>query len=730
VPKLKEMKYAQKWQEITVSDSDWKKAKAGSLGSILVNMHLIRAFEETVLQMSGEGLMHGPAHCSNGQEGSAVGAMALLGVNDKVNGTHRAHHQFLAKTLNYTAPSGLLVKEDFPDDVQMLLQQTLAEIMGLEQGFCGGRGGSMHLFHHDSGMIGTNAIVGGGVPLAAGAAWAEKQSGGDGVVVTCFSDGASNIGAALETMNLASAWKLPLCFFIENNKYAVSTSVEDSTGEPRLSARGPGFGMPSFRVDGMDPLATSLAMSHAIGHMRAGHGPVLIEADTYRFTHQAGALPGSAFGYRSKEEEAEWGDRDPLDLVAGKMIARGLIEKEDVVALRQRSLDAMEKVVAVLTEPTGTKNRRQIVASLWPDPERRAEGIRGDLSEFDGAVFAEPEDFEGQLEDRKFIKVVAEVMDARMAEDDRIFTLGEDVDKMKGGTNGATKGLVEKYPDRILGTPIAEEAFCGLAGGAAMDGRYRPVIEMMYADFMWVAADQIFNQIAKARFMYGGKMPVPLVLRSKTAIGTGYGTQHSMDPAGVYATSAGLRIVAPSTPYDYIGLMNTALKCNDPVIVLEQVDLYDTSGPVPVDNLDYCIPFGKARVVREGADFTVITYMAMVQKSVDAAQKMGLDAEVIDLRTLDRASLDWGTIGESIRKTNNVLIVEQGPIGTSYGTLLVDEIQKRFFDYLDQPIKRVVGGEESNSVSKILEAASIPGPDQIEEKYAEMMHDTGRAIAS
>ncbi|HHL42595.1 MAG TPA: MFS transporter, partial [Hellea balneolensis] len=682
------------------------------------------AFEETVLTLSGEGLIHGPAHCSNGQEGGAVGAMALLDSRDKVNGTHRAHHQFLAKTLNYHAPDGMLVKEDFPDDIYVLLRRTLAEIMGLEQGFCGGRGGSMHLFHHEAGMIGTNAIVGGGVPLASGAAWAEKHSGGDGVVVTFFSDGAANIGAALETMNLAAAWKLPLCFFIENNQYAVSTNVSEATGEPRLSARGPGFGMPAYRVDGMDPLAVMLAMDKALEHMRAGHGPVLIEADTYRFTHQAGALPGSAFGYRTKEEEALWNARDPLDMMAKKMSALGLIKQKDVENLRVRAQEAMNDVVSKLTEDADGKGR-QIIPSLWPDAHTRMQGIRGDLSELAGTQAKELEDFGNNVEARKFITVIAKVMDARMAEDDRIFTLGEDVHNMKGGTNGATKGLVEKYPGRILGTPIAEEAFCGLAGGVAMDGRYRPVIEIMYADFMWVAADQIFNQIAKARFMYGGKKPMPVVLRSKTAIGTGYGTQHSMDPTGIYATSPGWRIVAPSTPFDYIGLMNTALKCDDPVLVLEHVALYNQKGLVPVNDYDYFIPFGKARVARSGRAFTVLTFLTMVQTSVEAADNLGIDAEIIDLRTLDRASLDWETIGDSIRKTNNVLIVEQGPIGTSYGNLLVDEIQKRFFDELDQPIKRVVGGEESTSVSKVLEQASIPGITQVEEKFIEMQRDVG-----
>jgi len=240
------------------------------------------------------------------------------------------------------------------------------------------------------------------------------------------------------------------------------------------------------------------------------------------------------------------------------------------------------------------------------------------------------------------------------------------------------------------------------------------VIEFMYADFMWVAADQLFNQIAKARHMFGGDDDVPVVLRSKVAMGTGYGSQHSMDPAGVFATSAGWRIVAPTTPFDYVGLMNSALRCKDPVLVLEHVDLYGSVGDGPVDDLDYCIPVGRAAVRRSGADVTVLTYLAMTQYVLDAVEQVPeVDAEVIDLRWLDRASIDWDTIGESIRKTGTVLIAEQGALGTGYGAWLSDEIQRRFFDWLDAPVQRVTGGEASPSISKVLERAAIAKSEEV-----------------
>jgi 2-oxoisovalerate dehydrogenase E1 component len=247
------------------------------------------------------------------------------------------------------------------------------------------------------------------------------------------------------------------------------------------------------------------------------------------------------------------------------------------------------------------------------------------------------------------------------------------------------------------------------------------VVELMYADFMWVAADQLFNQIAKARHMYGGDGAVPFVLRSKVAMGTGYGSQHSMDPAGIFATSAGWRIVAPSTPFDYVGLMNSALRCEDPVVVLEHVDLYTSTGEGPVDDLDYCIPVGRAAVRRTGSQLTVVSYLAMTGYVLEAVDSLGtVDAEVIDLRWLDRASVDWETIGASIKKTNNVLIAEQGALGTSYGGWLADEIQRRFFDWLDQPVQRLTGGEASPSISKVLERAAIARAEEAAAKLDEM----------
>ena len=473
----------------------------------------------------------------------------------------------------------------------------------------------------------------------------------------------------------------------------------------------------------MDPLAVYLAMSEAVAHLRGGGGPAVVEADTYRYFHQNGGYPGSAFGYRDKAEERAWRDRDPLRQAAAHLERRGL---DDAGGDGARGDRGPGRHGRDRPGPAGAGARRQ----AWPAADQAVRvarpglggpGVRGDLSEFDGVRLAAADGYAVPVQETKFIDAVAAVMGRRMDTDPGVVVLGEDVHRLNGGTNGATRGLPARFPGRVLGTPISENAFAGLAGGIALDGRFTPVVEFMYADFMWVAADQLFNQIGKARHMFGGESGVPLVLRSKVAMGTGYGSQHSMDPAGIFATSPGWRIAAPSTPYDYVGLMNTALRCQDPVLVLEHVDLYNSAGPGPVDDYDYYLPVGQAAVRRPGTDVTILSYLGMVPHVLAAVEQFGqVDAEVIDLRWLDRASLDWAAIEQSLAKTNQILIAEQGARGTSYGGWLADEIQRRFFDLLDAPVWRVTGGEASPSISQVLERAAIAQQEEVAAALAEI----------
>ncbi|MBZ8134361.1 thiamine pyrophosphate-dependent enzyme [Afifella sp. IM 167] len=726
-PGLERLELDTPWWALTVADEDVLAVDRTELVVMLEQLALIRTFEERLLELSAEGILHGPAHASIGQEGAAVGAMSALDSLDKINGTHRMHHQFLAKTLNHSRMEGYSpLEQGFPQGLEDVVFRTYAEILGLSAGFCGGRGGSMHLRWQEAGVLGSNAIVGGNPPHAVGYAFADRMAGRDAVSVAFFGDGATQNGTSYEAMNLAALYDTPTVFFIENNLYAVSTHVSEQTRETRLSARGLGLGIPSITFDGMDVIAARRAMQTAKQIIADRSGPVVLEARTYRYLHQSGALKGSAFGYRNKDEEEEWSARDPLVTYPAQLERLGVIDEKGIAALKERVDGVIDGVLARLIENYSDKKTRRLQPSLWPDPEAVEEGIRGDLSELDGLPRLE----EGEIapEDRsevKFIDVISAAMLRNMEKFDGLAIFGEDVHRLRGGTAGATRGIGERFPERLIGTPICENGFTGLALGAALNGM-RPVIEIMYPDFALVAADQLFNQIGKVRHMFGGDFPVPVVVRSRVSQGTGYGSQHSMDAAGLFALYPGWRIVAATTPHDYIGLLNAAVACDDPVLVLEYNELFQKRGFVHKDDWNYIVPFGKARIAREGRAATILSYGPMVDTCCEVAERTGLDAEVIDLRTLDPLGLDWETVETSVQRTNALMIAERTTRGTSIGSRIVSDAQTRLFDWLDHEIVHVTGTESSAVVSKVLEAAAFARPQDVE-KGLRAMIDRRRA---
>ena len=701
------------WIRLHVGEDDWRSEDPTRLVGMLEQILTIRHFEQKLLELHQEGVVHGPVHASIGQEGAAVGMMSTLSAGDKINGTHRMHHQFLAKALNYVTPDGRDPrKADFTNEMNDVVYRTMAEILGLSPGYMGGRGGSMHLKWNECGVLGSNAIVGGNPPHAVGYAFAEKLRRTNNIAVTFFGDGALQSGASYEAMNLAALYDLPVIFFCENNLYAVSTHIREQTRETRLSMRGIGLGVPGVEVNGMDPVAVRAAGEWAKNHIREHTGPVLIEALTYRFLHQSGPLRGSNLLYRSKEEETEWLGRDPAVTLPKKLISLQILTSGQVEAIDTRARKSVDSAAAKLTEIGAETNRRRIVPASWPAKQTVEYGIRGDLSELADKRILEVEDAAPDgTKEMKFVDAISFVTLSNMRRDDKIFVIGEDVHHLRGGTAGATRGILEEFPERLVGAPIEENGFTGLAIGAALNGM-RPIVEIMYPDFCLVAADQMFNQAAKVRHMFGGNFSLPLVVRSRVSAGTGYGSQHSMDAAGLFALYPGWRIVTPSTPFDYVGLMNAAICCNDPVLVVEYQELFQNTGPVPID-WDYIVPFGKAKMVKTGSDCTVLTYGPLVQKSIDAAAEAGIDAEVIDLRTLDPYGLDWDTIGESVERTGRVVIAEQTTRGTSMGAHYIKGIQERFIDWLDHEIVHVSGTHSSPVVSKGLEQAALAGQAEI-----------------
>jgi len=692
-----------KWES---EKNDVKSIDRILLARILFDVFVINEFETAVLKLKNDDCVWGPVHTSIGQEAIAAASVAALRKTDKFFGTHRSHHQFLSKVLQYYVPEKWNPASDkLPGEAETVIRRTLAEIMGLADGYCGGRGGSMHLRDKQAGFFGSNAIVAGGIPLATGTAFTEKFNNTGNVVVCFFGDGAINQGAFHEACNLAGLWKLPVIFFLENNEYAVATNVDNSCAVSELSIRAASYGMDAHVVDGNDVFAIYELINSVAEDIRKNNRPCFVEAKCYRRYHHAGDQPGSVFKYRSKEEENIRMKKEVVTNLPDSLLKHGTFSKREIDYIKDMALQAVKNAVDFYTEGT---DRKKVKEGMFPLPESASNGVRSDGSEFKNIKFSERESY-SVFNEIKYSDSISASIGRWLEKDNGTFVLGEEVANFGGGAYGATKGLPDKYPDRILNTPISEAGFTGLGLGAAMSGM-RPVVEIMFPDFSLVAADQIFNQIAKARHMYGNTTDIPLVLRTRIAVGCGYGGQHSMDPVGLYALFSGWRIVAPSNAFDYIGLFNTAMQSNDPVVIIEHHLLYTLKFPVPENDIDYFIPFSKARIISAGDDVTLITYGVMAyrcEKLISNFNEKGISVEIIDLRTIDLPGLDFETIGESLKKTGVAVVVEEAPTNHSIGAKIAAELTERYFDYLDSPVMRLTSLDVPNSVSRVLEKAAM-----------------------
>lgn len=703
MPRFEEKRVTEKVKQFIITDEDREKIEKKTLLKMLELIYLIRNFENTILDLKEQQLVNGPVHTSVGQEAVASGCGIALKKKDLLGSTHRAHHHFLGKSLPFYYPDGYdPASHEFSSEMQECVERTMGEIMGLRIGWCGGRGGSMHLRNEEAGIIGTDAIVGGGIAMTTGASWAQKIRGTGTISVAFLGDGAVNQGILLESANMAKLWNIPVVFFVENNLYAVGTSTRESSSTEHIAQRALAFGMDGIIIDGMDPAAIYLLIREIRNILERKAMPFFVEAKTYRFYHHAGRSPGSTFGYRSREEESEWLKRDPTTTFPGKLIALGLLTGEEDDFIKNKTIRSIQKALSRVTVLDGGK--RKIPDDLWPDRESLHIGAPGSGEELSGIKYSEKKDF-SRFTKLTFVNVMSQVAARNMEKDSSVVVLGEEVANLGGGAYSATRFPLKKFPERVFNTPISEAGFTGIAFGASLCG-IKPIVEIMFPDFALVSADQLFNQIAKLKYLYGGRVAVPLVVRTRIATGLGYGAQHSSDPGGLFAMFSGWRIVAPSNPFDYVGLFNTAMVSNDPVLIMEHHSLYREKGEVPRDNLDYFIPFGKATVFKRGDDLTVITYqrgVKIMERVAGALNEKGIDVECIDLRCLDYPSIDYDTIGESVKKTGRVIIIEEAPKSMGIGARVADELQLRFFRHLKSPIEHINSLDVPLPVSKRLE---------------------------
>ena len=689
---------------------------------LLFDVLLINRFELALLELKGSDALWGPVHTSVGQEATAAATVAALRPSDKFAATYRSHHQFLAKALQYRVPPADwdAAAAALPEAGLEVVRRTMAEIMGLAPGYCGGRGGSMHLRYPEAGFLGSNAIVGGGVPLAAGAAYAEREAGSGNLVVAFVGDGALHQGALHEALNMAGLWRLPLICFVENNRYAVATAVPEASAVTDLSVRAAAYAMDGYVVDGSDPAAIYELTRHVAAELRAGGRPALIEAKCYRRFHHSGDVPGSAFRYRSREEEAEHARKEVTRVLPAALQQAGLLSAAEVERIRANGEQAVTAAMAACAAQDAG-GRWSVRAELWPEPGSAGDGMRsagGEWADISFSTFrggSANGGAGGATRELAYSDAIAAVTGRWLERDPRAIVFGEEVANLGGGAYGATKGLPQRFPGRVVNTPISEGGFAGLGFGAAQLGM-RVVVEIMFADFALVAADQLFNQISKGRHMYGNTTEVPLVVRTRIGTGLGYGAQHSMDPVGLYGLFPGFRIIAPATSYDYVGLFNSAMQSLDPVVVLEHHALYTQSFPVPESDLDYFLPLGQAELAAQGDALTIVTYGHLVGRCLALTERLraqGAAADVIDLKTLDHVDLDYAAIGASLAKTGALLIVEEAARSHGIAAAVAEQVQLRFFDDLDAPVAVLTSLDISPPVSRALELAALVSDEQI-----------------
>jgi len=633
-------------------------------------MLLIRGFEERVAALYRDGEVPGFVHLSTGQEAAAVGACWPLGAADVITSTHRGHGHCLAKGLQ---PTGMF-----------------AELMGRDQGTNRGRGGSMHIADPKLGIFGANGIVAAGLPIAVGAATAAQLRADGSVAVAFFGDGAVAQGAFHEALNLAAVWKLPVVFFCENNGYA-EFSPASTQHAASLSHRAAGYGIPYVAVDGNDVAGTAAVMQRVVGAARDGDGPTVVEAATYRWH---GHYEGDPERYRSPDEVEEWRSRDPLLVHEARLRDAG-VGDDQLKELEASTATALDGAV---------ETARRLAR---PDPETLTDFVVRPR-----AVRKEPAPPAHDAPVFRTMDAIRSALAAELAEDDRVFLAGVDVGS-GGNVFGLTRGLADEFGARVRDTPISETAIVGLGVGAAMAGMH-PVVELMYLDFIGVCFDQLLNQAAKLPFMTGGATDMALTVRTQFGAGRSSGSQHSQSLEALLAHIPGLTVVMPSTPADTYGLLRASIQDPNPVVFIENRQLYGMKGPQPPH--DHLVPIGKSAVVRSGSDVTVVSVSRMVHEALAAAAAVeadGVSVEVIDLRTV--APLDVEPILASVHKTSRLLIAHEAVVPFGIGAEIAATVAREGFWDLDAPIERVGAVATPAPYSPDLEQAWLPDRENIVE---------------
>lgn len=638
---------------------------------MLERMYLIRHFEQRVVKLFQQGLIRGATHVYLGEEAIAVGACSALEPDDYVTSTHRGHGHVIARGLD--------------------VKRMLAELLGKGTGYCGGKGGSMHIADMKLGILGANGVVGGGIPLSTGAGLKSACKKTGQVTLCFFGDGAAQQGGFHEALNLAAVWKLPVVYICENNCFALTTPNCDECSVENIGDRAAAYGIPGYVIDGNDVIAVYETVRKAVAHARAGKGPVLIECKTYRWF---GHYLGDPEVYRAKDEVQDWIAREPIARFVEDLDSAGVLSKSDADIIDNTALTAVDEA------------EQFALSSPPPAPETLTQGLWAPERPLPASVGKSDKTLQ-----MTYCQAINEALREALKADRDVVVLGEDVG-LHGGPFQVTKGLFHEFGgERVRNTPLSEAAIAGCTVGAALTG-LRPVGEIMYIDFTTIALDQIVNQAAKMRYMFGGEATLPLVIRTMIGAGTRSSGQHSQSLEAWFCHIPGLKVVMPSTPYDAKGLLRSAIHDDNPVVFIELKRLYNTKGLVPDE--EYFIPLGKADIKRSGRHATVIATGAQVHEALKAADelsKQGVEVEVIDPRTL--YPLDRETIAASVRKTGRAVVVTDAIARFGLGAEICAVLMEDAFDYLDAPVQRVGGAEVPMPYAGELEALALPDAARI-----------------
>ncbi|MEJ2545595.1 MAG: dehydrogenase E1 component subunit alpha/beta, partial [Calditrichaceae bacterium] len=570
----------------------------------------------------------------------------------------------------------------------------------------GGRQMSNHYGHKKLRIISQSSPTGTQYLQAVGTALGAVKQGQDEVVYVSSGEGTTSQGDFHEAINWASREKLPVIFMIENNKYAISVTVDQQMAGSSIYKLTAGYkGLNRYKINGTDFFESYKVLQKAIADARIGNGPALIEAETIRlFPHSSS---DSQKKYRTQKELDEDKQKDPIPRFEVTLIENGLLSQDEMDQIKKdckTEIDNAAEEAEQYSQPDPGKLMHYLYAPE-EDPEKKL--IESNPNSGEKAVM---------------VDAINHALKEEMVRDDSIYVFGQDVADGKGGVFTATSGISTQFGnDRCFNAPLAESSIVGVSIGMAVRG-LKPVVEIQFGDYIWTAMMQIRNELSTMRWRSNNNWSAPVVIRVPVGGYIHGGLCHSQNIEGFFAHIPGIKIAYPSNAADAKGLLKSAIRCSDPVLFLEHKGLYRQSyaaAPEPDDQ--YLLPFGKASIKKEGNDLTVITWGALVQKSMEAAtqlQKDDIDVEVIDIRTIN--PLDTNSIVESVKKTGKVIVAHEDTRFHGFGAEIASHIAEFAFEHLDAPVKRLAGKDVHIPFSAILEEEALPQTDEIVEAFKEL----------